>query len=189
MVGSVGCVSMALLQNKKRNKTNNMTLEELNELNDESAQKTMMQCCTSSAWINQMVESRPFYNRNSMKADADQIWSTLTEFNFLEAFDGHPKIGDVNSLRAKYANTKALASGEQSAVNQATETVIADLKRGNEDYFDKFGFIFIVCATGKSATQMLNLLLERLPNDKATELANAAEEQRKIFHLRLEKLL
>lgn len=166
-----------------------MTLDELNQLNEEQATTAFMQCCTASNWVAKMVGARPFADTDSLAGAADKHWQTLGEQDFLEAFDGHPKIGDVNSLRAKYASTKALASGEQSAVQQASEVVLQDLAKGNEAYLDKFGFIFIVCATGKSAEQMLQLLQARLPNDRVTELANAAEEQRKIFHIRLEKLL
>ena len=136
-----------------------------------------------------MVHARPFTHQQAFTAFADQAWQSLAERDYLEAFDGHPKIGDVNSLRAKYANTKALASGEQSSVNQASEQVLNDLSKGNDEYQHKFGFIFIVCATGKSAAQMLALLKARIPNNRSSELVNAAEEQRKIFQIRLKKLL
>lgn len=165
-----------------------MSLETLNNVSVEQATHTFMQCCTSSAWVNAMVVARPYNNMNQLTNQADSAWQTLAEADYLEAFDGHPQIGNVATLRAKYANTKALASGEQSLVNEASEQVLFDLAKGNADYLEKFGFIFIVCATGKSAAQMLALLLARLPNNRATELVNAAEEQRKIFHLRLEKL-
>jgi len=166
-----------------------MHLAQLNSLTDEQATQCFMQCCTSSAWVSAMVQSRPFVDKNDLVEKADLAWQDLTETDYLEAFDGHPQIGNVDTLRAKYANTKALASGEQSSVSEASEQVIAALAKGNADYLKKFGFIFIVCATGKSAEQMLALLAARLPNDKTTEFVNAAEEQRKIFHLRLEKLL
>jgi 2-oxo-4-hydroxy-4-carboxy-5-ureidoimidazoline decarboxylase len=166
-----------------------MNLTQLNTLNVEEAQHCFMQCCTSSAWVDAMAQARPFADKQALSHKADLVWGKLTEADYLEAFEGHPQIGNVDTLRAKYAKTKALASGEQSSVNEASEQVISALAKGNADYLDKFGFIFIVCATGKSAEQMLALLQARLPNDKATELVNAAEEQRKIFHLRLEKLL
>ncbi|WDE01358.1 2-oxo-4-hydroxy-4-carboxy-5-ureidoimidazoline decarboxylase [Thalassomonas actiniarum] len=166
-----------------------MTLQELNLLPESDASHAFMQCCTASTWVKAMVQSRPFADEAALYQAADQHWQGLSESDYLEAFEGHPKIGDVNSLRAKYANTKALASGEQSAVNVASEQVLNDLAKGNSDYETKFGFIFIVCATGKSAEQMLALLQARLPNERAQELANAAEEQRKIFHLRLDKCL
>ena len=95
----------------------------------------------------------------------------------------------MNSLRKKYASTKALAAGEQSAVSQASEETLQALAQGNLDYEKKFGFIFIVCATGKSALEMLELLQARLPNTREQELLNAAREQHAITVLRLQKLL
>lgn len=166
-----------------------MDLVKLNTLTIGQATHTFMQCCTASRWVNDMVNARPFSNKLAIVKQADLAWKELDEADYLEAFEGHPQIGNVATLRAKYANTKELASGEQNSVNEASEQVLVDLAKGNASYSEKFGFIFIVCATGKSAVQMLALLLERLPNDRTTELANAAEEQRKIFHLRIEKLL
>ena len=166
-----------------------MNLTQLNSLAINEAQECFMQCCTSSVWVDAMVKARPFADIQALAEQADSAWQDLTEHDYLEAFEGHPQIGNVDTLRAKYANTKALASGEQRSVNNATEQVITALAQGNADYLAKFGFIFIVCATGKSAEQMLALLQARLPNDRATELINAAQEQQKIFHLRLEKLL
>ena len=136
-----------------------------------------------------MVGNRPYDSADALRLAADDNWRGLAEADYLQAFDGHPKIGDVGSLKAKYANTKELAAGEQSSVNEASDEVIRALADGNTRYQEKFGFIFIVCASGKSAGEMLALLQARLPNNRDRELANAAEEQRKIFHLRLEKLL
>lgn len=136
-----------------------------------------------------MVSSRPYISAQAMIEAANKNWLELQEQDYLEAFDGHPKIGDVGSLKAKYSNTKELAAGEQSLVEVATDETIQALSDGNTAYQEKFGFIFIVCATGKSAAQMLSLLNDRLPNSREQELVNAAEEQRKIFQIRLEKLL
>jgi 2-oxo-4-hydroxy-4-carboxy-5-ureidoimidazoline decarboxylase len=166
-----------------------MDIQSLNTLPIDQANHLFLQCCTSEKWIEKMVTSRPFTNRSSLRETADHIWGNLTEKDYLQAFEGHPKIGDVGSLKAKYANTKALASGEQSGANSATDEVIAELANSNSAYEEKYGFIFIVCATGKSAKEMLALLQDRLNNDRQKELEIASEEQRKIFHLRLEKLL
>ncbi|WNC68300.1 2-oxo-4-hydroxy-4-carboxy-5-ureidoimidazoline decarboxylase [Thalassotalea nanhaiensis] len=166
-----------------------MTLDDLNNQTPEQAAHTFMQCCTSTAWVERMVSARPFISEQGLKRAADSAWQGLQEYDFLEAFEGHPKIGDVSSLRAKYANTKELAGNEQGLVKQANESVLETLAQGNTDYEEKFGFIFIVCATGKSAKQMSDLLQARLPNSKAQELVNAAEEQRKIFQLRIDKAL
>ena len=166
-----------------------MDIQSLNTLPIDQANHLFLQCCTSEKWIEKMVASRPFTNRSSLRETADHIWGNLTEKDYLQAFEGHPKIGDVGSLKAKYANTKELASGEQSGANSATDEIIAELANSNSAYEEKYGFIFIVCATGKSATEMLALLQDRLNNDRQKELEIASEEQRKIFHLRLEKLL
>ena len=166
-----------------------MTIDDLNRQSKQNAAYALLQCCTSGRWVERMLACRPFFNFRAVHEAADQSWLALDEGDYLQAFEGHPKIGDVNSLRAKYANTKALASGEQSAVSEATDEVLIKLSEGNDAYFNKFGFIFIVCATGKSAGEMLALLEARLPNTRDIELQNAAEEQRKIFHIRLEKLL
>jgi 2-oxo-4-hydroxy-4-carboxy-5-ureidoimidazoline decarboxylase len=164
-----------------------MRLEDLNQLPASDASHTFMQCCTSSTWVNNMVAARPFADTTAIKKAADDAWLGLTEQDYFEAFEGHPKIGDVSSLRAKYANTKELAGNEQGLVKEANDDVLEVLSQGNTDYEAKFGFIFIVCATGKSAKQMSDLLQARLPNNKKQELVNAAEEQRKIFQLRITK--
>lgn len=166
-----------------------MSLSRLNTADQASATHIFMQCCTSERWVAEMVASRPYSDFNMLQNTADLIWNKLTEKDYLQAFDGHPKIGDVNSLKAKYANTKELASGEQAGANQATDELITQLANSNRAYEQKYGFIFIVCATGKSAREMLDLLHHRLNNERHRELEIASEEQRKIFHLRLEKLL
>jgi len=121
--------------------------------------------------------------------DAESQWWLCTEDDWKEAFAHHPKIGDINSLMKKFANTAAWASGEQSGVNTATDEIIKLLSEGNRLYEEKFGYIFIVCATGKSAIEMLNLLNERLKNNPEEEIQIAADEQTKITKLRIEKLL
>lgn len=166
-----------------------MTLEELNQLPSEQAVAAFSQCCAASDWVNAMAAARPFANVASLLATADQIWSTMDEANLLEAFSAHPQIGNVETLREKYASTKALAAGEQSSVSQASEETLQALARDNVAYLQKFGFIFIVFATGKSAAEMLALLQARLPNSRKQELRNAAQEQHKITALRLHKLL
>jgi 2-oxo-4-hydroxy-4-carboxy-5-ureidoimidazoline decarboxylase len=166
-----------------------VNLEQLNNFTVEQATHTFMQCCTSGTWVNAMVKARPFINKIAIAKQADLAWQELEETDYLEAFEGHPKIGDVNSLRAKYANTKELASNEQSLVKEAQEDVLKLLSQGNTAYEEKFGFIFIVCATGKSAKEISDLLQARLPNNKNQELLHAAEEQRKIFQIRIDKAL
>ena len=166
-----------------------MSIEQINRADSSQAEHIFRQCCTSETWIGLMVSARPYESAAALSRAAERNWRGLAAEDYLQAFDGHPKIGDVGSLKEKYANTKELAAGEQSSVKKASDDTIAALADGNSAYQQKFGFIFIVCATGKSAGEMLELLQARLPNERRQELVNAAEEQRKIFHLRLEKLL
>ncbi|MFT6905169.1 MAG: 2-oxo-4-hydroxy-4-carboxy-5-ureidoimidazoline decarboxylase [Oleiphilaceae bacterium] len=167
----------------------NLNITELNALPNKEAEQAFLQCCTASCWVRAMVDNRPFTTLKNLQALALQHWTDMAEKDFLEAFEGHPKIGDLNSLRTKYANTKALASGEQGAVNSANELTLKALTEGNRRYETKNGFIFIVCATGKNADEMLTLLTSRLKNDRATELKIAAEQQSLITAIRITKLL
>ncbi len=161
----------------------------INQLPKEQAFDVFMQCNTSQKWCMRMEQSRPFSDSQSLLEIADQHWKLSKEEDYLEAFEGHPEIGDVSTLKEKYRNTEKLAGHEQSGVNKANENTLQLLAQGNFDYKEKFGFIFIVCATGKSAEEMLHLLQNRLPNFRKQELDNAAEEQRKITQIRLLKLL
>lgn len=146
-------------------------------------------CCAAPMWIKRMSETQNRFTDEQFIEYATECWKDIDEDNLLEAFSAHPRIGDVESLRAKYANTKTLASGEQSGVDSAEEAVLQRLATANDEYFEKFGFIFIVCATGKTAKEMLDMLEVRLQNDRETELANAAAEQLKITIIRLRKLI
>lgn len=167
-----------------------LTLEQFNEISAADATAKLLTCCTSSAWAQSLAAARPFTDIDAMLAASDKAWDQVkdSEANLIEAFDGHPQIGNVNSLKEKYRNTQDSAAHEQSGATDAEDQVLEDLAQGNQDYLDKFGFIFIVFATGKSAQQMLDLLLARLPNERDAELANAAAEQNKITSLRIQKL-
>lgn len=168
-----------------------LTLQQLNDLSQAEATSQLLSCCTSTSWAHELAGARPFKNMDDLLASSDEAWNQAqtNEANLLEAFEGHPQIGNVDSLKEKYRHTQDSAAHEQSGANDAGDNVLEALAQGNQDYLDKFGFIFIVFATGKSAQQMLDLLLARLPNDRATELVNAATEQNKITRLRLQKLL
>ena len=166
-----------------------MTLEEFNRLPLAVATTALTQCCAAQAWVQAMTSARPYANLQQLLKTADHIWEGMDETNLLEAFSAHPQIGNVVSLLEKYASTKAMAAGEQSAITTASKTTLEALAQANRTYHEKFGFIFIVCATGKSAQEMLDLLYARLPNSREQELINAAEEQRKITAIRLQKLL
>ena len=160
----------------------------LNSLPQEKFLDTAQTCCASTRWCEELQESRPFFGNQDVLNKADEIWNRLDETDWLEAFEGHPQIGNVETLREKYANTKQIAGNEQAGVDAADEDVLQRLAESNREYLEKFGFIFIVFATGKSAAQMLELLEARLPRTREQELIAAAEEQSKITALRLKKL-
>ena len=166
-----------------------MTLKAFNELNPKEAMEALRKCCGATQWANQMVQARPFQDKKHMAAQATEFWQNCGFDDCLEAFAQHPKIGDIDSLKAKYADTKAWAGQEQGGVSNAGLETLTALAEGNAAYEDKFGFIFIVCATGKSATEMLSLLNHRLQNDSEKEFENAKSEQNKITLIRINKLL
>ena len=166
-----------------------MTLDQLNRLSEADAAAAFEQCCGAARWVDRMVIGRPFESLPEMLEISDTIWEECDVDDYLEAFTHHPRIGDVESLAKKYANTKAWASGEQMGVEGADHAVIERLAAGNASYEEKFGHLFIVCATGKSAGEMLAKLEARMPNDPKAEVMVAAAEQNKITRLRLKKLL
>ncbi len=136
-----------------------------------------------------MAGRRPFAGIDALLKAASEFWAGLSPSDWLEAFRHHPRIGDKESLRRKFASTGAWASQEQAGTAGADEEVLDELARSNALYEEKFGFIFIVCATGRSAGEMLADLKKRLGNDPEAELRVAAAEQDKIIRLRLLKLL
>ncbi|HEX7415295.1 MAG TPA: 2-oxo-4-hydroxy-4-carboxy-5-ureidoimidazoline decarboxylase [Bacteroidia bacterium] len=166
-----------------------MTLQELNTLPTNKAFDEFFKCCGSTTWAKQLTGKRAFASKEELLQVSDNIWLNCTKQDSLEAFTHHPKIGDRKSLEKKFASTKEWASGEQEGVNTATQNTLVALAEGNETYLNKFGYIFIVCATGKTAEEMLALLNARINNDAETELKIAMNEQNKITHLRIEKLL
>jgi len=160
-------------------------LRELNEAPADQARAILSRACGSSRWVDRMMARRPFATDGKLLFAARNEWFGLTEADWLEAFSHHPRIGDRAALEGRFPKTHDLSSKEQAGIASAPEDVLAALAQANNDYLDKFGFIFIVCATGKSAEEMLALLRERLPHDRATELRLAAEQQAKITALRL----
>lgn len=163
--------------------------QKLNELSNEEAAALFSKCCGARKWISGMTGARPFETDRNIIESAEKIWSGLDESDWLEAFKHHPKIGDINSLREKYSSTKQLAENEQSGVNNASNEVLEELAKLNDEYEKKFGYIFIVCATGKTADEMLSIIKSRISNEPQAEIKIAMEEQNKITKLRLEKLL
>jgi 2-oxo-4-hydroxy-4-carboxy-5-ureidoimidazoline decarboxylase len=151
--------------------------------------EALRQCCGSTAWVERMSERFPMKDTGELFNAASSIWWSCTEEDWKEAFSHHPQIGDLASLKQKFAATAQWAAGEQAAVQQASESTLQALAEGNRQYLERFGYIFIVCATGKSAGEMLFLLRERLPHTPEEEIRVAMAEQEKITKIRLEKLL
>lgn len=165
-----------------------MNIAEFNRLDDRELRATLERCCGASRWLVGMMALKPFESFESVQQQAEKVWQSLDETDWLEAFRHHPKIGDVNALRKKFASTAKWAAGEQGGASQSSDEILEELRQVNNEYEKKYDFIFIVCATGKSGAQMLEILKVRMKNDRPTELKNAAAEQLKITKLRLEKL-
>jgi 2-oxo-4-hydroxy-4-carboxy-5-ureidoimidazoline decarboxylase len=166
-----------------------MTLHELNILSKDQLKEELAKCCGSSSWINKMIPFFPADDLVELLEDAEEQWYQCNEEDWKEAFAFHPKIGDVESLKKKFTSTAEWASNEQSGVSNASQQTIETLAENNQKYEKKFGYIFIVCATGKSADEMLAILETRLQNSQEVEIKITADEQNKITKLRLEKLL
>jgi 2-oxo-4-hydroxy-4-carboxy-5-ureidoimidazoline decarboxylase len=143
----------------------------------DEARALLTKACGAHRWVDRMLMRRPYGSREALLAVAREEWFALDEADWREAFAHHPKIGQKSADK--------VASQEQSGVSGAASNVLTALAEGNRAYEEKFGYIFIVCATGKSADEMLALLHQRMPNDAATEIRIAAEEQSKITALRL----
>jgi 2-oxo-4-hydroxy-4-carboxy-5-ureidoimidazoline decarboxylase len=157
-------------------------------MNQTELKENLLKCCGSIKWVNAMSKEFSLDNKDKIFNDAEKIWYGLTESDWLEAFTHHPKIGDLASLEKKFGSTKDFTTNEQSSVNHASMETLKELAEYNDKYEQKFGFIFIVCATGKTADEMLALIKERINNNYDTELKIAMGEQNKITKLRLEKL-
>jgi OHCU decarboxylase len=166
----------------------NATLDTWNAANAEDAIETMIACCGSRRWAEAMVARRPLPNVKALVAAADSIWSTMEEADWMEAFACHPRIGERKSAHASVQSAD-WSQQEQCTVAVAPGSTLAALARGNGLYEERFGFTYIVCATGKSADELLDLLHRRLARERSTELLEAAEQQRQITQIRLRKWL
>lgn len=166
-----------------------MTIQELNHLPKEQLKEELFKCCGSTAWVNKMLTTFPVEDYVDLVEDAEEKWYECTEADWKEAFSHHPRIGDIDSLKTRFASTAQWASGEQSGVNAASEKILEQLAEGNQLYEKKFGYIFIVCATGKRADEMLAILESRMDNAPEKEIEVAADQQMQITKIRLDKLL
>ena len=166
-----------------------MTLEQLNSAPAGTAAALLSRVMGSRAWVEAMLAARPFASREALLEAASQASDRMKVADWLEAFGAHPRIGDVSELRRGFASTAAWASREQAGAAGAGEETLRALAEGNRAYEERFGFRFIVCATGKSAEEMLGILRARLTGRLEAEWRIAAMEQVQISRLRLEKLL
>jgi len=163
-------------------------LDWLNSLTAEDAEKELRQCCGSRRWAEQMSNDRPYQTLEALITHADRVWWTLAPDDWLEAFRSHPKIGEKKASDKVSAQSQQWSGQEQAGVSSAPQETVESLAELNRSYEERFGFIFIICATGKTSEEMLAALKERLQHDSPTELRLAAAEQAKITELRLKKL-
>lgn len=165
-------------------------LRVLNTLTVDRASEWLAGCCGSSRWVRGMLEARPFAGETALLDCAARVWNGLGADDWLEAFGAHPRIGDlVDADSASTTRGDRWSEREQARIGVAAGDERQALKLANDEYERRFGRIFIVCATGKSAGEILTMLQTRLRNDPATELRVAAAEQQAITALRLRKLL
>jgi len=160
-----------------------------NGLKFEEATEEILPCCGSKAWAAGMAERRPIQDETMLLTASDELWGKLGQAEWLEAFRSHPRIGELRAPASAAARSAAWSSEEQGKVSAADEEIKIALADGNRLYEEKFGRIFIVCATGKSPVEILGILVRRLQNDERTEWREAAEQQRQITQLRLKKWL
>ncbi|RME73306.1 MAG: 2-oxo-4-hydroxy-4-carboxy-5-ureidoimidazoline decarboxylase [Planctomycetota bacterium] len=164
-------------------------MRRLDALAEPQAREALARCCGSHRWVEAMLARRPFGTREALERAASEIWFGLGREDWLEAFSHHPRIGDTERLRERFGASGRWSEGEQAGVRGAPEAVLEALAEGNRRYEQRFGWIFLICASGLDAANMLAALRERLRNDPETELRIAASEQDRITRLRLGKLL
>jgi OHCU decarboxylase len=166
----------------------NQTLAAWNIAEELAALDAMLACCGARRWAEAMVAMRPIARVEDLSVAADEAWSTMEEADWMEAFECHPRIGE-RAIPHANARSASWSQEEQSSASGAATAVLDELAKGNQLYEKQFGFSYIVCATGKSAEEMLMILKRRLGNDRESELRAAAEQQRQIMQIRLGKWL
>jgi len=167
----------------------NVELASLNSLSPSQAEAEFLKCCGSKNWARQLTAARPFASFDELIAKADRIWWSLDSQDWLEAFHSHPKIGEKKAAPPTAVESQRWSEDEQAAIRDSAEQTLEALAKLNQTYEENFGYIFIVCASGKSSEEMLAILRARLDNNPDAELRVAAAEQAKITQLRLGKLL
>jgi len=173
----------------------NATLAAWNAAGETEALNTMLACCGAKRWADALVALRPIASVAALSEEADRVWSTMHEADWLGAFACHPRIGERKGIGERKvsmhvgAQSAAWSRAEQAQTNAASDNVLAEIAEGNQRYEELFGFTYIVCATGKSADEMLVILKRRLGSTRESELREAAEQQRQIMQIRLGKWL
>ena len=167
----------------------NETLAAWNAAGATEARNAMLACCGSKHWADAMVALRPIASVAALSEETDRVWSTMQEPDWLEAFACHPRIGERKVSMHAGEQSFAWSRAEQAQTNATSENVLAEIAAGNQEYEERFGFTYIVCATGKSADEMLAILQRRLGSTRDSELREAAEQQRQIMQIRLGKWL
>ena len=161
----------------------------LNSLPTDEAASELLQCCGSKRWATEVANARPYQTFTELLTDANDVWWSLDRDDWLEAFRSHPRIGEKKPADKVSAQASQWSGQEQAGVNTASTETTTALTTLNYAYEQKFGFIFIICATGKTPNEMLTALRERIEHEPGEELPIAAAEQGKITELRLKKLL
>jgi allantoicase len=164
-------------------------LQLVNAMTHGEARAALQDCCGAPRWLGGMLSERPFDSAEALFAASEKAFSTLSREDWLEALRHHPRIGERKADRTQSAQSSAWSAKEQSGIDEAGRAELAEMARLNRDYENRFGFVFLICATGRTLTEMTAALRQRLTNDPDTELAVAAAEHRRITKLRLEKLL
>lgn len=177
----------------------NPRLASWNEAEEDEAITALLHCCRAQRWAHALAAERPFLSEETLYAAADTHWAAMQEPDWMEAFRAHPRIGErkseigpgIDEHKAADASlqSKAWSSQEQAQIHATEQAILTALAEGNLAYEERFGFTYIVCATGKSAEEMLAILNRRLASERAAELQEAAEQQRQITQIRLRKWL
>jgi OHCU decarboxylase len=164
-------------------------LASLNSMSPGEAEAEFLKCCGSHRWAKQIAGERPFMSLGELIESSDRIWWSLDPGDWLEAFHSHPKIGEKKAAAQTTVEAQRWSEDEQSGIRNSAQQTIDALAQLNREYEEKFGYIFIICASGKSSEEMLAILRDRLTNVPDEELRTAAAEQAKITQLRLRKLV
>jgi OHCU decarboxylase len=161
----------------------------LNRLGAEEARAALLACCGSTRWAAEVASLRPFWDAGQLLRIGRRVWLEVEVEDRLEAFRAHPRIGESKAAADTGEEARRWSEGEQTRARDASAATLDEMARANREYEERFGFIYIVCAAGRTAEEMLALLRERIGNDRETELRVAAEEQWRITELRLKKYL